>query len=513
MNRKHIGPIAAMVVSILVALAACQNPIALIDRRPVSGASSGTVTVKVQRVAPRISELFSAQITSLPALSSAARAYIATDKLHFTLMQDSSVVAEWDELLAAPQEVLTGMIESDGVPQSFNAPAHTVAAGSGYTLEAELYNSLYSADSPVVAGTSLPFAVTAENTAASPLEVSITCIPVSPTTLAKGEVSESFELAVPWVGRPESGVVVSVGSEQWYVVDLDEASDTHLFSVTPTAGSTAFLLITVYDGGGKFVGTGGLDHAPGEPAQVLLESPAGTYYIGVIDAQIEGDPATNGPFTVLVEDPEGGPDPLVGDWTLSWNEDAPDPAGWIQNITINDDFTWRTTYIVYGEADSADGTWVKESAGVYTLTTGGADAGAEPASLSVYLSADGQTFTSPTFGSNATFVHGVTLLPPTGLTATDLFENTPKVELEWAPSLSPEVTEYLILRRSSLEEQPVQIGSVDAAETSYVDEDVQSDATYYYAVTSSDGSRESPYPSNEVHLTLPATGDVVIEIE
>lgn len=518
MTTKQKSLVVALAVSILVAFAACRNPAALFETVPSSTNGTGTLSIQIQRVSPRVSELFSSTVLSKSVALPASKAFIATDRVHLTLLQNENFVSEWEEALVPPEETLTGLT-ADGVPGSFLASEHAVATGTGYTLQAELYNSLTDESTPVVAGQSASFEVTGENTESNPLSVSITCTPVNATALTKDVRSPSYELAVPWIGN-ESGVV-SVGSEMWFVVYLDGATRYYDFEVAPDAGSSAYLGFVVYDSSGAFINSGAFDQNPGEAATATLDmgtTDAGTYYIGVIDAQMEGGEPSNGPFTLLITDSTF--DPIAGDWKLDTvdGHSFTDPNyQMVENLSILEDNTWSGAYVLAGTPGTLSGTWQWVSAGSYTIEIYPSELQPEGSTALATLSADGETLSVDSSGSSSTLVRGRHVLPPTGLSAVDQSGDFPLVSLQWTPSLSPDVTEYRVWRREDPDAYPVTpLATVDASLTSYDDDDtgLKTDGTaYYYSVDAVAGTEPSPLKSGEVPVTPGYSGGVVIEIQ
>ena len=69
----------------------------------------------------------------------------------------------------------------------------------------------------------------------------------------------------------------------------------------------------------------------------------------------------------------------------------------------------------------------------------------------------------------------------------------PFIELTWTPSVSAGVVQYNVYRSLESGEAYTLIGSVPSSQSSFIDPQVSRGMTYYYVVTSYDGSLESTY--------------------
>lgn len=307
--KRHIPHLVLGAFVTLLALSACQNPIALLQR---SG-SNGVISVAIQRVSPLattllqtsnggatasiaaaadrvVSTLSGAQTQSSPLVKSiASRTFLAADNVQFTLYDSSSnVVSTWS------YQTSTDTFTNSTIGIS----NQSVPSGSNYTLQADIYNTANATGYQLTAsGTSAPFSVAAGGSAS----VSVICLPDSPPALAVGGTSMTVTLT-PWVADPSSSgspyTVTTTGSEQWYQVNLT-AGNTYVVS----AGGTTvnYAVVGVFDSSGT---TGPLAYGEsdlgGETSSVTVTpTTTGTYYVAVIE-RVDSSSSTANPESVTV---------------------------------------------------------------------------------------------------------------------------------------------------------------------------------------------------------------------
>lgn len=163
----------------------------------------------------------------------------------------------------------------------------SVNSGSGYYIEAYIYNTDVSSATPVVYGISDTFSVTSNTNT----NVSITCIPYSPTSLAVDMTSINYTL--------------NATGEKWFSTTIPSAPAT--VSITSLTGSDTGLY--VFDDQGSLIGasdsvattdTVSIDNA-GDYYFGVLEYSGGDFYIEVATTQTDDPTGENDTMDSAIE--------------------------------------------------------------------------------------------------------------------------------------------------------------------------------------------------------------------
>jgi hypothetical protein len=159
----------------------------------------------------------------------------------------------------------------------------SIAPGTGYTLEAQVYNAAYDSLNPVVSGVSAPFdIVDGTNT-----DVYFPCTPTTPVTLSLGGQNSVS-------GPPTSPDFSSLGTEGWFEFVAQEDTATVWAQGDAADGYDTYAYVAVFDDNGEPIGyarSPGMD--TGTPdLYTALSFPTNlnqTYYVGVIPATLTSE--------------------------------------------------------------------------------------------------------------------------------------------------------------------------------------------------------------------------------
>ncbi|HCM27778.1 MAG TPA: hypothetical protein DIC34_14750 [Treponema sp.] len=279
-NRTFEHASFAIVLALFIPLLGCHQ--AFSPNREVQPAGgTGTVTIAVPRLSALIASALSKyQSATTRTLSSggAAKAFAVADRVNFELFTSenpATPIDSWDYLPSG---------------QSMNEPvsgaSRQVPAGTGYTIKASIYNSVYDPVLPEVVGVSPAFSVTSGHD----IEITITCLPTSSTPIAYGSASSVLALLTPWQNYGDSGRVP--GSDLW--LDFTPTDSTIGVTITPEAGSAPLIYGFLYDSKGVSV-PGGMTQYSGSPWAFNVV-PNALYHLLLIDVG-SGDPSARA-FTV-----------------------------------------------------------------------------------------------------------------------------------------------------------------------------------------------------------------------
>jgi hypothetical protein len=178
------------------------------------------------------------------------------------------------------------LIDSVSVSAGVTYTDWEVQVGSGYEIEAYVYNSQVSSSTPVVWGIETGISVLADSTTT----VTVTCFPYSPITVPVGGSSSNYTL--------------DQAGERWFRVLTDSSTTT--FAVTSTGSSDTGLYVFGPDG--LFIIE---SDTTATTDQVTITTSSGSYYyLGVLEYSTAQDP-----FYVTV--PSGGDDAYEENDTLA----------------------------------------------------------------------------------------------------------------------------------------------------------------------------------------------------
>lgn len=244
--------------------------------------------------------------------SSASRAMSpGVDKVTFILKQAGAEVT---------RQTITSEIDS---------AALLVTPGTGYTLEALVYNTLTDPGSPMVRGESAPFDAVGGETVSVP----IVCIPDTPVLLTDGTESGVVDLD-PFIVDLASHEILTPGQEEWFSFTTGPTDEYLLITVNmPDEGKSGFQL-SFYNSDGIMYGYAGdleeIWESDG-PFQYMFECEADTtYYLGALSLTYLYDGTqliSGGPFTVTVEGYVPEPIPVTHDLSVAETCDVSWDAG------------------------------------------------------------------------------------------------------------------------------------------------------------------------------------------
>jgi hypothetical protein len=258
----------------------------------VTPVPQGTISVGINRLSNSVYNFISPLDTGS---KGSGKAYFIADRVEVRLSNGSGETLE---------EITLEIAE---FPFNFKQANFVVDYGSGYAVEADVYNNLVSTTVPVVSGRTEGIDVSNPEL----YGISIFCFP-----LPAGEAGSDTILLTE---STQSDIITDIApvdydilydeqpvhcGEQWFEVTVSTAMTT--FTLIPEDSTQAGFYFQVFGEDGSELGDGGLDMDNLEtPALIDLTAdtvPGDTYYIGVImgSLNVGGDALTDGgPFRIL----------------------------------------------------------------------------------------------------------------------------------------------------------------------------------------------------------------------
>lgn len=240
----------------------------------------GTITINVPLISPGFTDAWNRVNKSNHTGSKPARAYAIANRIEFTLLDSGD-----NEI-----DTYTHYPEDDGCPVLLEE-ADTkiniiVTEGTGYSIDAEVFNTTISTTVPVVTGNSGPFDVVSGQIT----QVIVRCVPYNPEA-ASENTTYSFTTTPTYISfDSETYEFVSTGGEKWYEI----TPSTYSTIIEATPDSANYCTFSIYNNDGSYITMDtSFNTAPLVPGLTLeflqATTPGLTYYIGVIPITITGE--------------------------------------------------------------------------------------------------------------------------------------------------------------------------------------------------------------------------------
>ncbi len=203
---------------------------------------TGSLEVTVAPVAPWV--VTDKQDASSSSSQVISKAILGIGKIDFELKTSANVLVDSWTVIVSPDEFMS------------NTSNRIVPTGNDYVLYADVYNTVVSTTSPMVRGSASNIDVPADAT----VSVTVTCVPISPTSTTEGYWTSTYSLS-------EHG-------EKWFLVSTPYM--TTRFHIRSVSGD---MDIYIFNPDGTF--TTYYNVSTATESYVDVPTPSNPYYIGM----------------------------------------------------------------------------------------------------------------------------------------------------------------------------------------------------------------------------------------